>query len=167
MIPNKIRESIIEEAIKNVEFSWYSGWEKSSGYIKSRLNKSGTAESFRIYIKWERKKEPTPVNIRTHITDYLDQLLKGNEHNSILRDFRHYIQSCYWPDVKRLQKEIICSIDSKIEDVLIALKNSQNFEEPKIQELYNDILNYKCVKEEYESVEFWTTSIAEKMHNRE
>lgn len=166
-IPNTVREEIINEAIKNSRFKWYSGWEKSSGYIASDLRGSDRYGTFRIYIKWEKKKEPTDIAIKAHIENYIDQLLEGKEHTSKLKDFRYYIRSNYFVDLKRLQDEIAMSIDDCLHQLIISLEKSNDFAEPWMQHLHNELKNYEAAKEEFDSIEYLHGSIANTLHQQD
>lgn len=166
-IPLNVRSEIIEEAIKNARFKWYSGWEKESGYIASDLRGSDRFGSFRIYVKWEKKKEPTDIQIKAHLENYIDQLLNGKEHVSKLKDFRHYIRVNYFVDCRRLQEQILMSVDDCLHQLIMCLEKSESFTEPWAQNLHNDLKNYECAKEEFESIEFLHSTIAESLHSKE
>jgi hypothetical protein len=151
-LPQKVYDAILAEAIKNVRFSWYSGWEKSSGYIKSELFGHDRYNSVRIYVEWKKKKEPTDIEMKKALENWIDEALENKKHHSKQRDFAHYITSNYYVDVRRLEYEIIKSIQQNLSDVLKAIETYENFELPRIQELFNDLKNFECAISDHEAV---------------
>lgn len=152
-VPEKVINMIIEEAIKNASFSWYQGWEKSSGYIKSRLNQNDPVHGCRIYIKWEKKKEPNQVDIDNAIKSHINNIFDGKQHISDMRDFRHYLLHNYFVDVVRLKHEAIRSIIDNLPAVIDALEKSKDFESQGIQHLLNDLRNLDAGICDHEAIE--------------
>lgn len=151
-LPQKVYDAVLAEAQKYARFSWYSGWEKSSGYIKSELSGQCRYGNVRIYIKWEKKKEPTADQIRAEIVKHIDDLLENREHHSTQKDFTHYLLETYYVDTKRLEREAMMSLLNALPLVISILEKSDDFVEPKIQSLHNDLKNWECGVNDHEAI---------------
>lgn len=152
-LPKKVVDSILEEANKNARFSWYSGWEKSSGYIKSDLRDDNRYGSVRIYIKWEKKKPPTDVQVKEEIGKYVERIQNNECHSQDQKDFRHFILNNYYVDVRRLKHEAINSVEDNLTKLLSILEKSEEFTEPSIQNLFNDLKNLEAGVNDHAAVE--------------
>ncbi len=151
-LPKKIFDKIVEEAQKNARFSWYSGWEKTSGYIKSELRGENRYGNVRIYIKWEKKKEPTDDQVKAEVLKYVENLLSNNQHHQTQRDFAHYILETYYVDVSRLKHETMMSIIDNLSILIPIIQESEKFTEPSIQNLFNDLKNLECGISDHEAI---------------
>ena len=146
-LPKKYEKFMLDESVKNASFKWYDGWEKASGYIKSELRSENIKYgygSFRICIPWEKKKAPTQEQIVDEITKEIENLLAKKSRHSSQRDFTHYILNTFFVDVKRLEREVIKSIESNTSQLLSIIEKSELFCDPNIQELFNDLKNFEC-----------------------
>jgi len=143
-LPQKVYDAVVAEAQKYARFSWYSGWEKSSGYIKSELTGDSRYGQCRIYIKWEKKKEPTDEQVKAAVVAYIDGLLDNKEHHSTQKDFTHYLLCTYYVDARRLEREAMMQLLDALPLVISILEKSDDFVEPKIQALHNDLKNWEC-----------------------
>lgn len=140
-LPPKVYETMLSELIKEARFSWYSGWEKSSGYIKSELRGDSAFGTCRVYVKWEKKREPTAEQMKTALTTYLDEMLENRQHHCDQRDFTHYLLNTFYVDTKRLEKQVTMSVENSLSDLISILEASERFTEPHIQMLHNDLKN--------------------------
>lgn len=152
-LPDKIKKVIIDEANKDARFGWYQGWEKSSGYIKTELRGCLSYGACRIYIKWEKKKEPTEDQIKGEIENHIENLLQNKCHHSEQRDFRHYLLCTFFVDVNRLKHEAINSVIDCLPDLLKIIEASELFTEPHILNLHNDLKNLEAGVNDHESIE--------------
>lgn len=152
-LPNKVLNAILIEAKKEARFSWYSGWEKSSGYIKSELHGQRAFGSVRIYIKWTKKKEPTTAQIEKEIENYIDLLLDNKEHHQTQREFTSYLLQTFYVDVKRLEHEAMMSIHDNLQGLIEIIEKSDDFCEPRFQNLHNDLKNLECAISDHGAIE--------------
>lgn len=144
-IPQKVYDSIFAEAIKNMHFNWYSGWEKSSGYIKSDLRGDCRLGGVRIYCEWKKKKEPTSDQMKEEIKKHIDGLLENQQHHSEQRDFVHYLLETYYVDVTRLGRQVSMSIENYLQPLIELIEASKDFGvAPALTELHNDLKNLEC-----------------------
>ena len=152
-LPKKVLDTVLAEAKKEARFSWYSGWERTSGYIKSELRGDRPYGTTRIYIKWEKKKEPTKEQVDSEIEKYIDSLLKNEQHHHDQKEFRYYLLSTYYVDVNRLKHEAMLSLIDCLPKVIEAIEKSDNFTEPYFQNLHNDLKNLECGINDHEAIE--------------
>ena len=164
-IPEKIRKDLVDKAVKVARFSWYNGWKKEEGYVAVDMPCSTYSRPFKFYIKWERAKAPTKINIQTHVENYVDQLILGNENDSVLKNFRSYLRENYFVNTTIFRTEVLNDVDECLSLLISVIEKSDDIIDPKLLMLHNTLKNYQCAKEEFESVEFLHASKAEKMHN--
>lgn len=153
ILPEKIVLDIKAEAQKYARFSWYQGWEKSSGYIKSQLSDDVRYGSCRIYIKWEKKKQPTDEQIKAAVDSKIEELLENKEHHDTQREFVRYVQNKYFIDVRRLKHQVELTLIDNLLHVIKAVEAYEDFALPSVQELHNDLKNLECGLSDYEAVE--------------
>lgn len=152
-IPEKVFSKIKEEAVKNARFSWINGWEKKGGYIKSDLRGETVYGTFRIYINWEKKKEPTSEQISIEIEKYIQSLLKNEQHHQKQKEFRHYMLNTFFIDVKHLQHDVMLSILDNLEFIISLIEKSDEFCSPRIQDLHNSLKNLECGINDHNALE--------------
>lgn len=144
VLPDKIIQDLKAEALKYARFSWYQGWEKSSGYIKTNLSDDVRYGACRIYITWEKKKAPTDEQIKVEIEKAVDRLINNEEHHSTQKEFTRYVQNKYFVDLRRLKHQVELTLVDNLHHVIAAIQAYENFELPSIQELFNDLKNLEC-----------------------
>lgn len=154
----KIKAEILAEAIKNAKFSWYSGWEKNSGYIKSELRGENPFGAVRLYVKWKKKKPPTGVQITAEIKKALQQLWDGQQHHSLQREFAHYVRHNFYVDVKMLEREVMLHLEDNIREFIDILEKAETFEELRIQYLHNALKNLETGIDDQQAIQTFLDS---------
>lgn len=152
-LPDKIKNDLLLEAMKYARFSWHTGWEKSSGYIKFELSDDVRYGSCKVYIPWEKKKSPTDDQFKSEVVSALEKLQKNEMHNAIQKEFTRYVQNKYFVDVRRLKHQVELSLCDNLAHLIKAIESYENFDLPNIQELHNDLKNLECGISDLESLE--------------
>ena len=151
-LPNKIYKIIIAEAEKNAKFSWYQGWEQTSGYIKSELRGDCRFGNCRIYSKWEKKKPPTEEQIKVEIQKVIDDLLDNRDHHSTQRDFTHYVLETFYADITKAKHDVMMHLEDCLSVLITAIEKSENFADLKIQSFHNELKNFECTISDHEAL---------------
>lgn len=151
-LPTKVRDKILAEAKKNSRFTWHSGWESSSGYIASELRGDCRYGVCKVYIKWEKKKGPSPEQIAAAIEKQIDDLLNNRDHHQTQRDFTHYVLETFYIDLNRVKHEAMLSLIDSLSLVIPILEKADSFDTPALQELHNDLKNLECAISEHEAI---------------
>lgn len=145
-IPELIIQDLNKSAMKFARFNWFHGWEKSSGYIKSRLDDDAGYRygSVPIWIEWKKKTAPTDEQIKNEIEKCIQRYLNNEEHHQNQKEFAHYVQNKYFFDIKRLKHEVEVQLVDNLSHVIKAIEGYSDFELPCIQQLHNDLKNLEC-----------------------
>lgn len=151
-IPEKIRAAIISEAQKHARFSWYQGWERSSGYIRSDLRGDCRFGSCRIYIKWEKKKPPTEDQIAARVVEEIDALLSNKNHHQDQRDFTHYLLETYYIDMNKVKHQTMLEVIDGSAILCKALAAYEHFSDEKAQDLYKALVKLEQGVADHEAI---------------
>lgn len=151
-LPEKILKAILDEANKNASFRWYEAWVKASGYIKSELRGDCRFGTCRLYIKWEKKKPPTDDQIKAEIEKVVESLMNNGQHACTQRDFTHYVLETFYRDVQKAKYEVLLHIEEVLTALLKIIEMSEDFIEPHIQGLHNELKNFEAVVSDHEAL---------------
>lgn len=137
MIPDKIKAELLLELQKNKNFRWYQGWERSSGYIKSYLNRGDGCMDLRIYCEWKKKKEPTPAQQDECLAVELGKLCDRKGHPFTQKEFRYYVLNRYFRESRKILDDLRPALTDDAEAIANALEQAVDFDSAPVRSFYD------------------------------